>query len=57
MKKIYLGDSVYAVVDSRGSIVLTTENGEPDDPSNIIILEPEVVKAFLKFIEDINEES
>lgn len=44
--KTYLGDSVYADTDADGRIVLTTENGLPRDPSNKIVLEPEVLSAF-----------
>lgn len=47
--KDYLGDSVYAREDGFGSIILTTENGEPDDPSNTIVLEPEVYEALVRF--------
>lgn len=42
-QKEYLGDSVYAVFDGF-SIILTTENGY--GPSNIIALEPEVMRAL-----------
>jgi hypothetical protein len=45
-KKVYLGDSVYANVNRIGQLVLTTENGEPGDPSNTIILEPDVYDAL-----------
>jgi hypothetical protein len=30
--------------------VLTTENGLPTDPSNRIVLEPEVVEALILFV-------
>lgn len=33
--KAYLGDSVYADVED-GMVKLTTENGYPDDPRNVI---------------------
>lgn len=47
-KKIYLGDSVYAEwKDNR--IILTTENGLPEDPSNLIYLEIEVIEELIKF--------
>ena len=46
----YLGDSVYACTDGCGGIVLTTRNGLPDDPSNIIYMEPEVIRAFENFL-------
>lgn len=48
MSKIYLGDSVYAMKEDDG-ITLTTENGEPGDPSNIIFLEPQVLEALFEF--------
>ncbi len=46
--KEYLGDSVYAEFDGHG-IVLTTEN--MDTPSNVIVLEPEVLDALNKYVE------
>lgn len=50
MNKVYLGDSVYAEYD--GSVlVLTTYNGLPDDPSNLIYIEPEVYAALMLFSE------
>lgn len=50
-KKVYLGDSVYADVDGE-YIKLTTENVW-EKPSNIIYLEPEVVKNLLTYLSDI----
>jgi hypothetical protein len=44
--KTYLGDSVYADTDDLGRVVLTTENGFPNDPSNKIVLEPEVLSSL-----------
>lgn len=50
----YLGDSVYA--EHTGYyIVLTTNNGYPDDPRNRIALEPDVVIAFMKFLTQVAE--
>ena len=49
--KSYLGDSVYVVLDDYGCLVLTTENGAPGDPSNEIILEPEVYLALKDYVE------
>jgi hypothetical protein len=46
--KTYLGDSVYATFDGY-HIVLTTENGIPDDPSNTIALEPGVLQSLAKY--------
>lgn len=46
--KVYLGDSVYADV-SGGMIKLTTENGYPDDPRNLIYLEANVFLALVRF--------
>jgi hypothetical protein len=39
--KTYIGDSVYAEIKD-GFLILTTENGYPDDPRNKIFLEPQV---------------
>lgn len=50
MKKVYLGDSVYASFDGH-VVTLTTENGLPTDPSNKIYLEPEVYAALVNFVE------
>lgn len=54
MNKTYLGDSVYAELDGD-RIKLTTENGYPDDPRNVIYLEPEVVLAFQEYIIYLNK--
>lgn len=51
-KEEYLGDSVYAE-HIHGAIELTTRNGSPDDPSNRIVLEPEVYSALLCFVDSI----
>ena len=45
----YLGDSVYARVDG-GDLELFTWNGYPDDPRNLIVLEPTVFLALLRFM-------
>lgn len=47
MKKRYIGDSVYVEFDGNISLILTTENGIPTDPSNKIVLE-DIVWAHLK---------
>jgi hypothetical protein len=47
--KQYLGDSVYADIE-HGMVKLTTENGLPSDPSNTILLEPEIVVALNRYI-------
>lgn len=48
MSKEYLGDSVYAQIEG-GMIKLSTENGLPTDPSNVIYLEPSVFIALCFF--------
>jgi len=50
---LYLGDSVYVQPDSAfpGRIVLTTDSHLMDDAGNILVLEPEVAVAFLKYVE------
>ena len=53
MDKKYLGDSVYAEWEGDGPfrrVKLTTWNGYPDDPRNIIYLESEVIEALRRFI-------
>lgn len=44
--KIYLGDSVYCEIE-YGQIKLTTENGVPTDPSNVIFLDTYSLEALL----------
>ena len=51
MEKVYLGDSVYATIPGNGEVVLTTENGLPNDPSNSIVMELEVLRNFLTVLE------
>lgn len=46
--KSYLGDSVYADFDGY-YIILTTENGLPNDPGNVIALEPAVLDALDRY--------
>ena len=48
----YLGDSVYVDFDGYG-IVLTTNSGYPDDPRNRIVLEPDVLVAFERYVADL----
>jgi hypothetical protein len=50
MNKVYLGDSVYAQ-KWDGGIILTTENGRHDDPSNKIFIDPVVLEALIRFWE------
>lgn len=50
--KVYLGDGVYAAFDGW-NIVLTTENGI--STTNTIFIEPEVLRSFNKYVEEINE--
>lgn len=47
MKKVYLGDSVYAEYDGYG-IILTTENGY--GASNRIFFEPEVLEMLEAYL-------
>lgn len=54
-EKVYLGDSVYAEHDGY-HVVLTTENGLPNDPSNRIALEPLVITALNNFVLAIQKE-
>jgi len=49
--RCYLGDSVYVELDTARRVILTTNNGNPDDPRNIIYMEPEVLSAFNLWLE------
>lgn len=51
----YLGDSVYVAIEDD-MIKLTTNNGHPDDPRNVIFMEPEVVRAFEKWLARVREQ-
>ncbi len=52
MTKQYLGDGVYA--DTQfGSVKVSTENGVEE--TNVIILEPEVARALVEYIERVEE--
>lgn len=50
----YLGDSVYAEFDGE-YVTLTTRNGLPTDPSNIIHLDRSVMKALFDFVQRVNK--
>jgi hypothetical protein len=52
--KEYLGDSVYANFDGY-HIILTTENGIPEDPSNEIFLEPNVLQNIFEYSKNITK--
>lgn len=52
--KQYLGDSVYVNFDG-GALELTTENGHPSDPSNVIILELEVYESLVKYVNNLKQ--
>ena len=47
--KTHLGDGVYADVDAYGNVILSTEIGV--DTTNEIVLEPEVIGKFQRFLE------
>jgi hypothetical protein len=49
MHKVYLGDAVYIEHDSFG-VILTTEDDGPI-PSNKIYMEPQVLRAFIRYYE------
>lgn len=54
MNKDYIGDSVYVERDDQwpAAIILTTENGY--EATNRIVLEPEVIRALLHYIQRTN---
>jgi hypothetical protein len=49
---VYLGDGVYANIESYGDVVLRT--GTHDSSNNVVIMEPEVLRAFLLFLKSHN---
>lgn len=53
--KKYLGDNVYADFDGY-SLVLTTDNGFPDDPRNRIVLDPHIFVELLRFDKNLQKE-
>ena len=56
MNKQYLGDSVYVEFNGHKLVLTTFENGDENDPSNIIVLEPEVQLALAEYIEKLYKE-
>jgi len=54
--KTYLGDSVYAEAEN-GMIKLTTDNGYPDDPRNVIYLELESYESLVCWVERSRKEN
>lgn len=47
----YIGDSVYVgqLTQWPQALVLTTRNGLPTDPSNTIILDPDVLEQLIRY--------
>lgn len=50
----YIGDSVYVEFDGF-HIILTTNNGYPDDPRNRIGLEPQVWASLDNWVKQLHE--
>ena len=48
--KTFVGDSVYAEWDGY-ELILTTDNGYPDDPRNRIVLDPQVWSALVQWLD------
>jgi len=51
----YLGDSVYADFDGY-YLQLTTNNGYPDDPRNLIALDPQVLANLDRYRRGIGQQ-
>lgn len=47
----YIGDGVYVHQNDYGQIGLTTGHHDPDQATNHIVMEPEVLAAFLRWVE------
>ncbi len=54
--KRYIGDSVYVEFDGNYSLILTTENGLPTDPSNTIVLEDTVWEELQEYVKSLSRE-
>lgn len=54
--KTYLGDSVYVELAQPGLIKLTTNNGYPDDPRNVIFFDKEMWESLQKWYERVKLE-
>ena len=53
--KIYLGDSVYAEYHGPNSdVVLTTNNGYPDDPRNTIYISVSMLEDLINFVDTLD---
>lgn len=49
--KEHMGDSVYAQINDYRQLVLTVCNGEPNDPQQIMVIEPPVWRALVRYVE------
>lgn len=52
---VYLGDSVYGEVEN-GMLKLSTRNGMPGDPSNVIYLEEKVYRRLVEWVTKMEQE-
>lgn len=50
---MYLGDGVYAHIDDHDQVVLTTRDGI--SITNTVVLENEVIRNFLTFLEHVKK--
>lgn len=53
-KPSYIDHSVYAEFDGF-HVILTTNNGYPDDPRNKIFMSPTVVIGLIKYLDKLSE--
>jgi hypothetical protein len=54
LNKDYLGDSVYVEEGSfKGEVILTTDNGYPDDPRNRIVMGPAELETFFFWLRNV----
>lgn len=54
-KVVYLGDGVYAKAGEDGTLILMANDHK--NPTDKIYMEPEVLFAFLKFVESLRKVS
>lgn len=49
-EETFLGDGAYASLDDYGRVVLTTGHHDPRQADNVVVLEPEVLAEFERWL-------
>lgn len=53
----YIGDGVYVHLTSERDVVITTGHHDPNKADANIVMEPEVLSAFLRWVETRKKEA